>query len=82
MLPRMPANGESVSADVQIEIDRNGHIVYFKIVRTSGNPDLDHAVRKLMRRADPLPPPPPPPNGLPDLPLSFVITIGYYEKPE
>jgi len=74
-LPEAEANA---TVDVRISVNRQGHIVYFKIVRPSGYPTLDHAVRSLMRHADPLPPPPPPPIDLYDQPQSFVLTIGYY----
>ena len=81
MLPRMPANGASVSADVLFNIDRKGHILYYKIARTSGNPTLDRAIRTLIAHADPLPPPPLLQNDLPGSPVWFEITIGYYNKP-
>ena len=80
----LPSRTSAVTtADVMFAVDQEGHILYYKIVRTSGDPTLDRAVRTLMAHADPLPPPPPPPNDLPGSPLqSFVITIGYYDKPE
>ncbi len=79
--PGMPQDEASATVDVLINVDRNGHIVYFKIVRPSGFPTLDHAVRSLMRHADPLPPPPPPPIDILNAPQSFVLTIGYYNLP-
>jgi len=79
--PGIALSGSSATADVLIEIDRKGHIIYFRIVRSSGYSALDHAVRSLMRHADPLPAPPPPQNDLPDAPLSFVISIGYDKEP-
>jgi protein TonB len=79
--PGMPAAEATATADVMISVNRQGHIVYFRIVRPSGYPTLDHAVRSLMRHADPLPPPPPPPIDLYDQPQSFVLTIGYYSVP-
>ena len=79
--PGMPADEAAATVDVLINVNRQGHIVYFKIVRASGYPTLDHAVRSLMRHADPLPAPPPPPIDLYDQPQSFVLTIGYYNVP-
>src|SRR5271169_2600455 len=38
----------AATADVMFAIDRKGHILYYKIVRTSGNPTLDRAIRTLM----------------------------------
>jgi protein TonB len=73
-------NEASATVDVLMEVDRTGHIVYFKIVRSSGYPNLDHAVRSLMRHADPLPPPPPPQIDIYDRPLQFTMTIGYYNE--
>ena len=75
-------NEASATVDVLMEVDRKGHIVYFKIVRSSGYPNLDHAVRSLMRHADPLPPPPPPQIDIFDRPLQFVMTIGYFNVPD
>jgi len=80
--PGLPESEASATVDVMINVNRQGHIVYFKIVRPSGYPTLDHAVRSLMRHADPLPPPPPPPIDLYDQAQSFVITIGYYNVPQ
>jgi protein TonB len=79
--PGIAATGTSATADVLIEIDRKGHIIYFRITKSSGDPALDHAVRNLVRHADPLPPPPPLQDEKPDAPRSFVISIGYYNKP-
>jgi len=79
--PGMPADEAAATVDVLINVNRQGHIVYFKIVRPSGFPTLDHAVRSLMRHADPLPAPPPPAIDLYDQPQSFVLTIGYYNVP-
>lgn len=76
--PNVPPSEVSATVDVRISVNRQGHIVYFRIERSSGYPPLDHAVRSLIRHADPLPPPPPPPIDLYDQPQSFVITIGYF----
>jgi TonB family protein len=70
------------TADVMFAVDQEGHIIYYKIIRSSDDPTLDRAVRTLMAHADPLPPPPPFHSDPPGSPLSFVITIGYYSKPD
>ena len=80
--PGVPPSEVSATVDVQINVNRQGHIVYFKIVRPSGYPPLDHAVRSLIRHADPLPAPPPPPIDLYDQAQSFVLTIGYFNVPQ
>jgi len=69
------------TTDVMFSVDQEGHILYYKIVRSSNDPTLDRAVRTLMTHADPLPPPPRLHNDLPGSPQSFLITIGYYGKP-
>lgn len=80
--PNVPPSEVSATVDVQVNVNSQGHIVYFKIVRPSGYPPLDHAVRSLMRHADPLPPPPPPPINLYDQAQSFVLSIGYAIVPQ
>ena len=69
-------NKETGTVDVTFLVDRQGHIVYFKITRRSPFDSLNHAVRTLMRKADPLPPPPPPKIDL-GQPQQFTITLDF-----
>ncbi|MBK1697773.1 energy transducer TonB [Rhodovibrio salinarum] len=41
---------------LQFEMTRNGQVVSFKIVKSSGHEMLDEATREMIRRAEPLPP--------------------------
>ncbi len=39
-------------------IDANGNVLYYELIQSSGNADLDEATLEMIRRAQPLPKPP------------------------
>ena len=52
------AREEQGAATVTLTLDRSGHVLSVKLVRSSGSPSLDEEAVALVRRADPLPPMP------------------------
>jgi protein TonB len=69
------ARGKVGEAQLAFSIDRTGHVVGSRIVRSSGSDALDREALALLQRAAPFPPPP---AGLPDGGLSFVVPIRYH----
>jgi periplasmic protein TonB len=59
---------------VVLRIDRQGHVLKSRIVRSSGASALDQETLAMIKRADPLPAPP---NGLPDTALTIRVPIHY-----
>jgi periplasmic protein TonB len=57
-------------------IDRAGHVLTSRIVRSSGSAVLDRETLAMIKRAEPLPRPP---GDLRDDQLSFQIPVKYYE---
>jgi periplasmic protein TonB len=49
------ARNEEGVVNLNFTVDRNGHVVSWKIVTSSGHPDLDAEVRTMIERAQPLP---------------------------
>lgn len=47
------------TAQLRVEMDREGRVLNYEIVRSAGQQALDQAVEEMIRRADPLPPLPP-----------------------
>jgi TonB family protein len=68
------ANGEQGTAIVAFQIDRSGHLVESRIVRSSGSAVLDAASLALVRGAQPFPAPP---ADAPDAQLSFTLPIHH-----
>lgn len=52
------ARDEQGAAAVAFTVDRSGHVLSAKLVRSSGSPSLDEEAVAMVRRADPLPPMP------------------------
>jgi protein TonB len=68
------AHGKAGEARLAFSIDRAGHVVASRIVRSSGSEALDAETLAMLKRAAPLPPPP---AGVSDESLSFVVPISY-----
>jgi protein TonB len=69
------ARGKFGEARLAFSIDRQGHVLTSRIVRSSGSEALDAEALALVKRAEPLPPPP---AGIPDDQLSVEVSIRYY----
>jgi protein TonB len=68
------ARGDQGIASLEFRIDRHGHVLSSRIVRSSGSAILDEETLALIQRAQPLPPPP---ADIPDDQLSFVVPVRY-----
>jgi TonB family protein len=65
-------------AIVRVRINRNGHITYNAIERSSGNEMIDEAVTAMVRRSDPVPAVP---ENYPDAgQLEFLIPVSFRLK--
>jgi TonB family protein len=72
------ARREQGTALVSFTIDRQGHVIESRIVRSSGVPDLDDEALALLQRTQPFPPRPTPDiNGEP---ISLTVPIGFVLK--
>jgi len=69
------AHGALGEANLAFRIDRAGHVISSRIVRSSGSPALDEEALALVKRAQPLPAPP---AGVTEQQLSFVVPIHYH----
>jgi protein TonB len=69
------AQGKVGEARLAFRVDRSGHVLTSRIVRSSGSDALDQEALALVKRAAPLPLPP---AGIPDDQLSFVVPIRYH----
>lgn len=49
---------QKLSAQVQVFLDSRGRLQNFRMVRPSGNPQFDDAVRRSIQKSQPFPPPP------------------------
>jgi len=49
---------QSLSAQIQLYIDKKGRLANFKFMRTSGNKQFDDAVKRTLQESQPYPPPP------------------------
>jgi len=73
---RYPAQAHGAEGVVTLgfSIDRQGHVVSSRIVKSSGSAVLDADALTLIKRAAPLPAPP---ADIADVNLSFVVPIRY-----
>ena len=68
------ARGAEGVASLSFSIDRKGHLLSSRIVKSSGSAILDAETLALIKRAQPFPPPP---NEIDTDNLSFVIPVNY-----
>jgi periplasmic protein TonB len=68
------ARGEQGVASVAFRIDRRGHLLTSRIVRSSGSAVLDEETLAMIKRAAPLPAPP---GDIAEAQLSFIVPIRY-----
>lgn len=68
------ARDEQGAAAVTFTIDRSGHVLSAKLVRSSGSPSLDGEAVATVRRADPLPAMP---SELPGSTLTFTVVVRF-----
>jgi protein TonB len=75
-LQRYPAqaNGAAGVVSLGFNIDRQGHVVSSRIVKSSGSTVLDAEALALIKRASPFPPPP---VTIADADLTFVVPIRF-----
>ena len=73
---RYPAQAKGATGVVSLSfsIDRQGHALNSKIIKSSGSAVLDAEALSLLTRAAPLPPPP---AAVPDTDLTFVLPIRF-----
>lgn len=73
---RYPAGGARRAAEVAIffSIDRRGHVLDYRVQRSSGQTIFDDAALAMMKRADPVPPPPP---VIADEGLTFEVPVQF-----
>lgn len=69
--------GEQASPLVQFTVNRSGRVISFGLVKSSGYPDLDAAVEKMLRGATL----PPFPTDMPEPSFSFSVTIHFILEP-
>jgi TonB family protein len=76
---RYPADREQQAAAIVVafSIDRLGHLLSSKIVKSSGDVSFDEAALSMLKRSDPLPPPPP---LVADDGLSFTVPVIFRVK--
>jgi protein TonB len=68
------AKGATGVVNLSFSIDRQGHVMNSKIIKSSGSTVLDAEALSLLTRAAPLPPPP---AAVPDSDLTFVLPIRF-----
>lgn len=68
------AREEQGAAAVAFTMDRSGHVLSAKLVRSSGSPSLDEEAVAMVRRADPLPPMP---SELPGSTLTLTVPVTF-----
>lgn len=68
------ARDEQGAAAVTFTIDRSGHVLSARLVRSSGSPALDEEAVEMVRRADPLPPMP---SELPGSTLTLTVPVTF-----
>ncbi len=67
----------NAEALVSFTLDRTGHVLSARIVRSSTNASFDEAALAMLRRSDPVPPPPP---GVADRGLTFTLPVIFRAK--
>lgn len=76
---RYPAEAQSRRQEgaplLSFSMDRKGHILSAKIIKSSGYSVLDQETLALVRRAEPLPPPP---DSVPGEPLTLTVPVDFY----
>jgi protein TonB len=73
---RYPAHAKGAMGVVNLSfsIDRQGHVLNGRVIKSSGSAVLDTEALSLLTRAAPLPPPP---AAAPDSDLTFVLPIRF-----
>jgi TonB family protein len=73
---RYPAHAKGATGVVNLSfsIDRQGHVLNGRVIKSSGSAVLDTEALSLLTRAAPLPPPP---TAAPDSDLTFVLPIRF-----
>ena len=69
-----PAKGATGVVNLSFSIDRQGHVLNGRVIKSSGSAVLDTEALSLLTRAAPLPPPP---AAAPDSDLTFVLPIRF-----
>jgi len=72
--PQAQVRGEHGVTNLAFTIDRQGHLLSSRIIRSSGSAILDGETLAMIRRAQPLPVPP---GDIADAQLSFTVPIRY-----
>jgi periplasmic protein TonB len=78
---RYPAERAAQAAEVVVSfvLDRMGHIVSWRIVKSSGDTAFDNEALSMLQRSDPVPPPP---SLVADQGLSFTLPVIFHVKPQ
>ena len=71
------ARGKQGTVQVAFTIDREGHLLTSRIMRSSGDPALDQETLDVLARAQPMPRPP---DRVPDAQLFFAIPVRFSMK--
>jgi periplasmic protein TonB len=76
---RYPADRAMQAADVVVTfvLDRMGHVVSSRIVKSWGDAAFDEAALEMLQRSDPVPPPPP---LVADAGLNFTLPVIFHVK--
>jgi TonB family protein len=76
---RYPPGHAAKAAEIVVsfELDRSGHILSSRVVRSSGDPALDDAAIAMLKRSDPVPAPPP---LVADEGLAFTLPVIFRVK--
>lgn len=76
---RYPAQAKGATGVVNLSfsIDRQGHVLNSRVVKSSGSAVLDTEALSLLTRAAPLPPPP---SAVPDKDLTFLLPVRFVLK--
>jgi len=76
---RYPAGHPARAAEIVVsfELDRTGHVLSSRVVRSSGDPAFDEAALAMLKRSDPVPSPPP---LVADEGLTFTLPVIFRVK--